>query len=182
MKKVYVILADGFEVIEALTPVDVLKRCGLMVETISISGSIDVASSQGIVVKADRMFQDVTLEDGELLILPGGYPGYENIGKHQGVLDLARSYMEKDKYVGAICGAPLALSQVGLLKGRRVTSHFTVKDDLEAGQWIDERVVIDGRLITSTGAGRSLDFALVLGELLTSVDEVEKVKKGMTLV
>lgn len=182
MKKVYVILAEGFEVIEALTPVDVLKRCGLEVTTLSITTSLEVSSSQGILVKADKLFEDDDFNDGELLILPGGYPGYENIGNHFGILELAREYMTKGKYIGAICGAPLALSKAGLLKNRRVTSHFTVKDNLEGTDWVDEKVVVDGKLITSTGAGRSLDFALVLGELLTSVANVEKVKKGMTIV
>lgn len=182
MKKVYVVLAEGFEVIEALTPVDVLKRCGLEVTTLSITGNLEVKSSHGIEVKADEIFKAGSYDDGELLILPGGYPGYDNIAKHSGVLNMAKSYMETGKYLGAICGAPLALSKAGLLKGRKVTSHFTVKGDLETAEWVDEKVVVDSKLITSTGAGRSLDFALVLGELLTSTENIEKVKKGMTII
>ena len=182
MKKVYVILAEGFEVIEALTPVDVLKRCGLEVVTLSITDKLEVKSSHGIEVKADEIFEENSYEDGELLILPGGYPGYDNIGKHSGVIKMAKLYIETDKYIGAICGAPLALSKAGLLKEYKVTSHFTVKDDLEVAEWIDEKVVVDKKLITSTGAGRSLDFSLVLGELLTSGNNIEKVKKGMTII
>ena len=182
MKKTYLILAEGFELIEAMTPLDVLKRCGVEVTTISIGMGLDVASSQGVIVKADTSFKSGTFKDGDLLILPGGYPGYENIGNHRGVMELARYYMESDKYLGAICGAPLALAKAGLLEGRRVNSHFTVRDQLTGAIITDEKVVIDNKLITSTGAGRSLDFALALGEILTDFETLSKVKKGMTLI
>ena len=182
MKKVYVILAEGFELIEAMTPVDVLKRCGLGVETFSITGSLKVNSSQGVSVLADKLFEEEKLRDGDMLVLPGGYPGYENIGAHRGVMELAGYYLKSNKYLGAICGAPSALARAGLIEGRRVTAHFTVKELLSSSHYVNERVVVDGNLITSTGAGRSLDFALTLGELLTDHETVEGVKKGMTLI
>lgn len=182
MKRAYVVLAEGFELIEAMTPVDVLKRCGVEVETLSIGEGLEVASSQGVTVKADRFFDRDEFRDGDMLILPGGYPGYENIGNHQGVMDLAKYYLEGGKFLGAICGAPSALAKAGLLKERRVTSHFTVRELLKEAEYIDEKVVIDDNLITSTGAGRSLEFSLALGEALTSREVLEKVKKGMTLL
>ncbi len=182
MKRAYLVLAEGFELIEAMTPVDVLKRCGVEVEMISIGEKLEVTSSQGVTVTADKFFDDERFRDGDLLILPGGYPGYENLGNHQGVMDLARDYLEGRKLLGAICGAPSALARAGLLKGRRVTSHFTVKDLLVEADYIDEKVVVDDNLITSTGAGRSLEFSLALGEALVSREVLEKVKKGMTLL
>jgi 4-methyl-5(b-hydroxyethyl)-thiazole monophosphate biosynthesis len=182
MKRAYVVLAEGFELIEAMTPVDVLKRCGVEVETLSIDEGLEVTSSQGIIVRADRFFEGEGFRDGDLLVLPGGYPGYENIGKHQGIMDLAKYYLEEGKVLGAICGAPSALAKAGLLKGRRVTSHFTVRELLTEAEYIDEKVVVDDNLITSTGAGRSLEFSLALGEALTSREVLEKVKKGMTLL
>jgi len=182
MKKAYVILAEGFELIEAMTPVDVLKRCEVEVETVSITGDLDVASSQGVVVRADKLFKAEELGDGDMFILPGGYPGYENIAGHKGVMELAKHYLDKNRYLAAICGAPLALAKAGLLTGRKVTSHFTVREALKEAEFIEESVVVDGKLITSTGAGRSLEFSLVLGEILTSEEVLKKVKKGMTLI
>jgi len=182
MKKAYLILAQGFELIEAMTPLDVLKRAGVEVTTISIGNGPEVASSQGIEVKADTLFESDSFRDGDLLILPGGYPGYENIGNHKKVMDLAAYYLNNNKYLGAICGAPSALAKARLIDGRRVTAHFTVKDLLRDSHYVDEKVVVDGNLITSTGAGRSLDFALILGEVLKDQKNMEKVKKGMTLI
>lgn len=182
MKKAYLILAEGFEVIEAMAPLDVLRRSGVEVFTISIGRSLDVTSSQRITVKADTFFDPDTFKNGDMLILPGGYPGYENIGNHKGLMDLAAHYLSSNKYLAAICGAPSALAKAGLIDGRRVTAHFTVKDLLTDSYYVDEKVVIDDNLITSTGAGRSLDFALTLGEVLTDQETMEKVRKGMTLV
>ena len=183
MKKAYLILAQGFELIEAMTPLDVLKRAGVEVTTVSIGDGVNVCSSQGVEVKADTVFESGSFRDGDLLILPGGYPGYENIGNHKDVIELAAYYLNSNnKYLGAICGAPSALAKARLIDGRRVTAHFTVKDLLIDSHYVDEKVVIDGNLITSTGAGRSLDFALVLGEVLTDHQTMEKVKKGMTLI
>lgn len=182
MKKAYIILAEGFELIEAMTPVDVLKRCGVEVEILSITGSLEVNSSQGVAVLADKLFIGDKFKDGDMLVLPGGYPGYENIGEHKGLMELASYYLKSNKYLGAICGAPSALAKAGIIDGRRVTAHFTVKNLLTASHYVDERVVVDGNLITSTGAGRSLDFSLTLGELLTDQGTMEGVKRGMTLI
>lgn len=182
MKRAYVILAEGFELIEAMTPVDILRRCGVEVETLSIGEKLEVTSSQGVRVAADKFFDGEQFREGDLLVLPGGYPGYENIGNHRGVMELAKYYLESGKLLGAICGAPSALAKAGLLKGRRVTSHFTVRELISEADYVDEKVVVDDNLITSTGAGRSLEFSLALGEILTSAEVVEKVKKGLTLI
>ncbi len=182
MKKAYVILADGFELIEAMTPVDVLRRCGVEVETLSITGALEVNSSQGVSVIADKLFIGDKFKEGDMLVLPGGYPGYENIGDHRGLMELAGYYLKSNKYLGAICGAPSALAKAGLIEGRRVTAHFTVKGLLTASHYVEEGVVTDGNLITSSGAGRSIDFALVLGALLTDEETMKGVKKGMTLI
>lgn len=182
MKKAYLILAEGFELIEAFTPVDVLRRCGVEVVTISLGDTLEVTASNRVTVKADTDFHTERLRDGDLLILPGGYPGYENIGNHPEVMELASYYLREGRLLGAICGAASALAKAGLLSGRSVTAHFSVWDLIPEDSLVREALLVDGNLITASGAGRSLEFALALGEALTDSETITRVKKGMTLI
>src|SRR5574344_1951678 len=109
MKHAFVLLADGFETIEALTPVDILRRCGVATETVSISDSYRVNSSHGINVEADRVLGNGSLEGGDIIIIPGGYPGYVNIGNSEAAGVVIKEYWRTGKYVAAICGAPMSL-------------------------------------------------------------------------
>lgn len=182
MKKVYLLLAEGFETIEALAPVDVLRRCGIEVVTLSITDSKRVTSSQNIPVEADGILSDSDLSDGDMLILPGGAPGYQNLGKSSEVICLSEEYLNSsEKFLGAICGAPSVLEAAGLLKGKKLTCHFSVKDLILEGTVIDEKIVRDGNLITASGAGLGIDFGLKLAEVLVGIEKVKEVKKGMTL-
>lgn len=121
MAKAYVFLADGFEDIEALAPVDILRRGGIDVKTVSINATDMVASAHGVQVKADMMFADADFSDADLLMLPGGMPGAKNLDEHEGVRAALVRHAEQQKLIGAICAAPMVLGHLGLLRGKRAT-------------------------------------------------------------
>ena len=118
MSRVYVFLADGFEEIEGLTVVDLLRRAKVETEMISIMDTKQVKGSHGIEVSADSMFADQTYEDAELLVLPGGMPGTLNLGNHEGLCTLLKKHYEEGKKIAAICAAPSVFGQLGFLNGR----------------------------------------------------------------
>ena len=181
MKKVYVLLAEGFELIEALTPVDVLRRGGADVKTVSISDSFEVMSSQKVMVKSDLVLKDSDIKDGDMLILPGGYPGYVNLGESEEVVALVKYYVEQNKFVGAICGAPSVLANNSIAEGKKVTCHTSIKDLMKNYSYEEKYVMHDGNIITGMGAGHSLAFALELAESLLNSEEIKKIKTGMEL-
>ena len=182
MKKVYVLLADGFETIEALTPIDVLRRCGLDVITVSISDSDVVTSSHKVPVLADSIISEIDLSDGEMVILPGGYPGFVNLGNSEEVGDIVKEYFAEGKYVAAICAAPTVLVKNGVGKGYKVTCHSSVVDQMTGVNYIGGDVVADRNIITAIGAGRSLDFALCLAEHLVDEETLNRVKRGLEIL
>lgn len=181
MKKVYVLLAEGFELIEALTPVDVLRRGGADVKTVSISDSHEVMSSQKVMVKSDLILKEADIKDGDMLVLPGGYPGYVNLGESKEVVALVKYYVDQNKTVGAICGAPSVLANNSIAEGKKVTCHTSIKELMKNYQYEEKNVMEDKGLITGMGAGHSLAFALKLAESLLTSDEIKKIKTGMEL-
>lgn len=180
--KAYILLADGFETIEALTPLDILRRCGIDIKTVSITDSMEVISSHGLKVMADTLLS-TGVSDGEMLILPGGFPGYVNLRENQKVLSLVRGYCEAGKYVAAICGAPTVLKEAGVARGKKITCHSSVLDEVKGDYCCTcADVECDGNIVTGKGAGLSLPFALRLAEILAPASVVEKVKQGLQLV
>lgn len=179
--KVYILLADGFETIEALTPLDILRRCGIDAKTVSISDSLEVVSSHGLKVEADLLLSDGAA-DGDMLILPGGFPGYAHLREEPEVLSLVRDYCAAEKYVAAICGAPTVLKAADVAKGKKITCHSSVLDEVKGDyDCTCADVECDGKIITGKGAGLSLPFALRLAEILAPASVVEKVKQGLQL-
>lgn len=171
--KVYVLLAPGFETIEALAPVDVLHRAKIDVATVSIAEGREVESSHGVKVTADRVLAGADdLADADLVVLPGGYPGYVNLASDQRVLAIARRQWDSGRLLAAICGAPTVLAAAGIAPGASVACHSSVVSKMaEAGYKVTgERVVKDRNLITAAGAGISLHFALALVAALTGGD------------
>lgn len=172
--KVYVLLAPGFETVEALTPVDVLHRAKIDVETVSIAQGREVESSHGVKVTADRVLSGADdLADADLVVLPGGYPGYVNLATDQRVLAIARRQYSSRRLLGAICGAPTVLAAAGIAPGASVACHSSVAAKMtEAGYKVTgDRVVVDHNIITAAGAGISLHFALALVAALTDGDK-----------
>ncbi len=181
MKKAYILMAEGFETIEALTPLDVLVRSGVEVRTLSIGSGYDVRSAQGVVVMADGLLSATDMSDGDALILPGGYPGYENLGKSREVLRLVGDYYNSGRIVAAICGAPTVLALAGIGSGKEITAHTSVVNELCDYRVCDVDVVCSDNLITGKGAGLSLPFAFAIAEALTSPKTVAEVKGKMEL-
>ncbi|MBP5508430.1 MAG: DJ-1/PfpI family protein [Prevotella sp.] len=171
MSKVYEFLANGFEEIEALAPVDILRRGGQEVMTVSVTGSEWVESSHGVTIKADMLFEDADLSDADLLLLPGGMPGSANLNQHEGVRQALLAHNDKGRLIGAICAAPMVLGGLGLLQGRRATCSPGFEVYLEGADYTHELCTVDGNIITGEGPAASLPYAYQLLTILTN-DEV----------
>lgn len=167
MKKVYLFLANGFEEVEGLTVVDLLRRAGIECLTVSITGKIPVTSSHNIAIHADRLFEDGPLSDADMLVLPGGMPGTSSLLAHEGLRSLLLSYAADKKYIAAICAAPSVLGANGLLNGKRATCYPGFEQKLTGAAFSKDNVVIDGNIITSRGLGTAIEFALALITTLT---------------
>ena len=167
MKKVYVFLADGFEEIEGLTVVDILRRGGVDVETVSIRETVEIRGSHGIELRADRLFGEDLLEKGDLFVLPGGMPGTKYLGEHTGLCALLKEAKEQGKELAAICAAPSVLGDLGLLAGEKATCYPGLEDRLTGAEVLYDKVVESGQFTTSRGLGTALPFALsLLGRLM----------------
>lgn len=164
MKKVAVLLAEGFEEIEALTPVDILRRADIQCDTLGLS-SLEVTGSHAITVKADKVF-DGDLSVYDMVVLPGGLPGSEHLRDHTALIAALKEEAEKGKYVTAICAAPIVLEEAGLLEGKQFTCHPSKEEEIQAGSFVSDVVVVDGHIVTSRGAGTALAFAYKLVDLL----------------
>jgi protein deglycase len=166
MPTVLAILAEGFEEIEATTPVDLLRRAGAEVTTASLAEGIHVTGRMGITLHADTSLAAVASREFDCLFLPGG-PGVKHLRADPRVRERVLQQHQAGRWIAAICAAPTVLHDAGLLAGRRYTAHFSVASELPH-ILAEERVVVDGRLLTSRGAGTALDFGLKLVELLFS--------------
>ena len=165
MKKIAVMLANGFEEGEALFTIDILRRANLQCDSVSI-GEEFVTSSRKITVKADKVLGNSDLADYDIIVLPGGQPGSTNLSKDERILNIVRNFISDDnKIVAAICAAPMVLSAAGVTKGKNITSYPS--DELRAlfadANYIEDKLVVqDGNLITSRGPGTVFDFAYKL--------------------
>jgi 4-methyl-5(b-hydroxyethyl)-thiazole monophosphate biosynthesis len=175
-KHALVFLADGFEEVEAITPIDYLRRAGIEVTTCAIGASAigsgqTVKGSHGIAIQADTSLAalgSLKAADWDAALLPGGIPGAPNLAASEAVSGLLRDMAAAGKLVCAICASPaVVLFPLGLLKGRRFTCYPRMEAGLKDATWSEERVVIDGNLITSRGAGTAADWAIaIIGKLV----------------
>jgi len=181
MAKVYEFLANGFEEVEALAPVDILRRGGIEVKMVSITGSNLVESSHGVVVKADLLFENITdFSDADLLMLPGGMPGSKNLNEHEGVRNALKEQFEKGKRVAAICAAPLVLASVGVLKGKKATIYPGMESYLgEDAEYTGALVQEDGNVTTGAGPAASFPYGYKLLSYFLPAEKVEEIQKGM---
>jgi protein deglycase len=178
MKKVYVHFAEGFEEIEAITPVDVLRRGGCEVTIVSVTGNKQVTSSRGIAIIADKLFEEVNYLDVDMIVLPGG-PGTKNLDQHEGLKTKIMEVHKEGKWVTAICAAPMVLGHLGLLKGKKATCYPGVEPDLIGAIPTGNAVEIDGNIITGKGAGVSLTFSFTLLEVLEGKQKANEIKEKM---
>ena len=178
MKKVLVILAPGFEEIETVTVVDILRRAGARV---TLAGTEDgtLQGSRGINLVPDSRLNDVDVDDFDMVILPGGQPGTSNLQKDERVRAILLKMNQDDKKIAAICAAPVVLQSAGLLESKTFTSHPSVKDELKDVPYSENRVVVDGNIITSRSPGTAMEFAMKLVEILFDTARMETVNKGV---
>ena len=180
MKKVLVPLAPGFEEIEAITVIDILRRAGVEV-TVAGTQAGPIEASRKTKHIPDCTLADVHAGDFDMLVLPGGQPGATNLRNDVHLKQIVETLRAKDRYLAAICAAPIVLSAHGILKGRTATSHPTVRAEVAAGakEISDQRVVVDGPIITSQAAGTAMEFAFKLVEILCGPDKVVEVNRGV---
>lgn len=179
MKKTGVFLAEGFEEIEGLTVVDILRRAGIDVVTISVMGQKEVCGSHKITVLADALFEEVNFEEYEGIVLPGGMPGTTNLGGHSGVNQIIKSFAEQGKLVAAICAAPSVLGQAGILEGKKAACYPGFEDKLTGAEVTFEEVAEDGNVITSRGMGTAIPFGLRLTAYLTTEQEAKELAEAI---
>ena len=174
MPKVAVILANGFEEIEALTVVDVLRRANITCHMVGFEDK--VTGSHAIQVQADRLF-DGNLSEYDMIVLPGGMPGSAHLRDNEQLVSELQRFEETGKKVAAICAAPIVLNQAGLLEGRNFTCYDGVQEQIADGHYSKETVVVDGNVITSRGPATALAFAYHLVETLGG--DAESLRNGM---
>lgn len=164
MKKIAVIFKDGYEEVEALTPVDILRRANVQVDMIGMDGQ-QVKSSHQIVISMDKLFDESIYEyDG--IILPGGLPGSTNLRDDQRVIDLIKNFDENKKLVAAICAGPIALAKAGVLKDRVCTCSPGFEDQLTGANYQEAIVQVDGHIVTGKGPAAALEFGYTILEYL----------------
>lgn len=180
---IYCFLADGFEEIEALSAVDILRRAGVDVTTVSMNDEVTVTGSHNIKVFADIKVADFPKEFTTITgaIYPGGMPGAETLstGKNQLTVEVAKYCVKNDILVGAICAAPIVLGRVGLLSGKQATCYPGFEDELFGASYTKARVTVDGNIVTGRGPGCSIDFALTLVSKIKDEQTALNIRKTM---
>jgi 4-methyl-5(b-hydroxyethyl)-thiazole monophosphate biosynthesis len=178
MPKVLVPLAEGFEEIEALAVVDVLRRADIEVVTVGLQAG-SVTSARSIPVLPDATIDGVSADDFDMIVLPGGQPGTDNLNSDPRIHALLADFSSAGKLIGAICAAPMILANSGLLAGKRATSYPSYSNRLDGAVFEDKGVVIDGNIITSQGPGTAISFALAIVTRLIDCTVAERISKAM---
>ena len=181
MKKVIVCLADGFEEIEAVGIIDTLRRADLQVTALSVTGKSEVTGAHGIRILADKLFDEVDFSGYDMLVLPGGMPGARNLKEHSDLREKIVEFNAQEKFLGAICAAPMVFGDLGLLKGRDATCYPGFGEYLLNARVITEPVVEDHHIITGRGPGLVFHFALRLVEKLCGKQTAAQVAGQMLL-
>jgi 4-methyl-5(b-hydroxyethyl)-thiazole monophosphate biosynthesis len=179
MEKVYIFLADGFEEIEGLTVVDLLRRVNIEITMVSITGNLKVTGSHNISVQAEALFEELDYHDAEMLVLPGGLPGTTNLEAHQGLDQLLKDFASRGKMLSAICAAPRVLGSKGLLRGKNAVCYPGHEAALLGTNVIDSVVVEDDNIITSKGMGTAIDFSLAIIKKLKGAEEAVKMARAI---
>lgn len=183
MTKVLVLLADGFEEVEAITPIDYLRRVNVEVDMISTKDDLKVRGSHGIEIMANKTLDEIkdTITNYQAVIIPGGLPGATNLRDDKRVTDLAREFHEREKLVAAICAGPIVLHKAGILNNKKVTSYPGFEDDLVDAKYKNNIVVRDENIITARGPAVAVYFALEIVEYLKGNNNKNELKKSILL-
>jgi len=178
MVKVIVPLADGFEDIEAVSIIDILRRGGLEVVTVSLAGE-GAVSAHEVEIKADKHLDNIDPSQFDAIVLPGGDGGMKNLRANQKILEIIREFSAAGKWTAAVCASPSVLGTAGILTGKKATCYPGYEENLTGADLSEDRVVVDGKVVTSRGPGTAPEFALKLVALFKNPETAQKLKKGM---
>ena len=176
---IYVFLATGFEDIEALAPVDIMRRAGLAVETVSITGELVVMSAHGVGIMADTYIEDIDFDDADMIVLPGGLPGATNLDASASLRKGIMKLYEEGKPLAAICAAAPVFGHLGILNGRNATCYPGVESHLEGAIYTGAMVEVDGQFITGRGPAAAFEFGYHIVECFLGEGASEPLRQGM---
>ena len=176
---IYVFLATGFEDIEAIAPVDIMRRAGLEVQTVSITGEEIVTSAHGVGIASDLLLSDVNFSSAEMLVLPGGLPGSTNLDACKPLTEAIKRHFESGGPIAAICAAPLVYGHLGLLQGRRATCYPGVERELKGATYTAAIVERDGNIITGKGPAAAFEFGYTIVDFFLGEGASQPLRQGM---
>lgn len=179
MATALVVLANGFEEIEAITPIDLLRRAEIVVETATIEEKLETTGAHGITVKADTFLENVRDNEFDFIILPGGQPGSNNLKKSPELKQFLRVQSKMKKGIAAICAAPTILENAGVLKGQKITSYPGLESHFTSSHYQTENVVISENIITSRAVGTAIAFSLELVKKMKGKEVADKIAKAI---
>lgn len=172
-------LAEGFEEIEAISVLDILRRAGLEVKAVSLTNTRSVVGAHGISVAADTVFRKQEIGACDMIILPGGMPGAKYLAKHEGLRKCLVAHQQQGKTVAAICAAPMVLGQQGLLQGKKATCYPGFEQELKGATLIASPVVVDAGVITANGPAAAPEFALAIVAHFLGADKAAAIRTAM---
>lgn len=179
MKKIAVHLAEGFEEIEAIGIIDVLRRAELDVRVVSVTGNLLVTGAHQVKIAADVLFDQVNYEEMDAIVLPGGMPGASNLNAHEGLKKQILKFDQEKKQLAAICAAPLVYGNLGILEGKQAVCYPGFESQLKGARVLSDPVAESGHVITGRGPGAVLQFALKIVERIVSVEKAELLAKQL---
>lgn len=175
MAQALIFLAPGYEEVEMLTVVDLLRRSHISIDMVSITDSLEVTSSHNVTIKADKLFQEADFDEADMIILPGGIPGTPNLLAYQPLTDKIREFAAQKKWLSAVCAAPTIYDELRLYQGRRATCYPSFAEKLSDAVYVKQPVVVDDIFITSRGAGTTIEFAAAIVERFAGKDAAKEV-------
>ncbi len=178
MKKIMIPLANGLEEIEAITNIDVLRRAGIEVITVSLA-ELEVKGGHGIIITADTKIDSIKAEGLSGIILPGGMPGARHLKNNERLIELIKEINTTQGLIAAICAAPIVLEEAGIIKNKKATSYPGFEKEMPSCNYQEQRVVVEDNIITGRGLGVALEFALEVVSYLLGEEKAEELKTGM---
>ena len=179
MAQALIFLATGYEEVEMLTVVDLLRRSKISIDMVSVTGSLEVTSSHNVTIKADKLFEQADFEEAKMIILPGGIPGTPNLLAYQPLTDKIKEFASQKKWLSAVCAAPTVYDELGLFQGRKATCYPSFADKLKDASYVKQPVVVDDIFITSRGAGTTIEFAAAIVERFAGKAAADEVLKAI---
>ena len=179
MAQACIFLATGYEEVEMLTVVDMLRRAKISIDMVSITDQKEVTSSHNVTITADKTLSEVNFDEAEMLILPGGIPGTPNLRACDPLCEKLKEFAANGKKVAAVCAAPTVLGELGILAGKKATCYPSFADKLATGDYVKQPVVTDGNVITSRGMGTCIEFAGAIIEALKDKATADAVKEAI---